>query len=204
MALGAPRETPSRSRGRTGTGLVLLGVFVLLIGVVASVGGRDDGGFILLQQMRFGPGYGALSLALICVGLLVRHRTVWRIVASAVTVTIGGLGLAGLVAISLIAGPGPFDAQQRVAAPGKRYTAHVITRYHFIDPVVEVRVEQRRGLLSRAWQVGCTGDDTLRTQWTSADRLRLTGADGTSDVELDRRTGRPLGDLPDVLQTCSS
>lgn len=179
-----------------------LGALVLLVGVVTSVGGRSDGGFIVLQHLRFAPGYLALGGALVSVGLALRRLTIIRVVVSTAIVAVGGLGLAALGALSLIAGSDPGEVHHRSAAPHRPYAVHVIEGYDAVDPIVTVWVEQRRGPVSRAWRVGCTGDDTVTVRWASSDQIRISGADGASVIRVDPHTGRPVGDRPDVLHDC--
>lgn len=194
-------SVPARLRRRRGVAMVAMSLVLVVGGTIGVL--TEDQGFVWVERLLNHPflfGCAAALLFGLGVALLTRHR--WLGVSAqviGVTVALAWAAL-GVVASSWF-GTSPVA---RATAPGGDYQVVVEEGTDVIDPMWEIVVEQRGGLLARRWEVGCISGDWngfRGVAWPNSRVLVVSTANGRALVHIDSQTGRPTLDT-DHLWGC--
>lgn len=180
-----------KHRGTAVAVLTLIGALLC----AAAIGGFVLYRFYLLRPYLFHPLLfgvtGGLALALAC-GLGLR-RPVARWLGVAVCV----LGAAGIGFTGWFASVFQTDlaTESRLESADGTLELVVYSGSAFVapDPVWELRLHTRQGLLSREYDLGCVNADVLSLngiEWTGPQTLRVTLSSGVVDIAVDG-DGRP-------------
>ncbi|NHA00252.1 hypothetical protein G5V59_09375 [Nocardioides sp. W3-2-3] len=176
---------------RTALLLVVVGAVLFAVGTVGWAG--DNVGLVLSYRWMDHPLLlGGPGLALVASGCVVLVRTTLRRVLAALAGTVVTLAWCGLAATYVVFSPGVDDEYSyRSVEDGSLRTMVLIGG--IVDPIWEVRVEQRGRWPNHWHSVGCTAS-LEGLAWRGRDLVLDTETgDVVVPIDAEGRAGRPSG-----------